>query len=484
MTTKKKKSPSPTTVGSTTLGPLESEISAKATVEKEPPKADSVRFHVRRLDGGIIQINSPLLYNKWAPIRSVIDQLPSLHRKNVQRFFEGHDYYTLEELIRQYWGTVSPEDWAKAMATAAIHQMGQPKEGEYVAAMPLTESYLAAGDYLYRLTPVALTGTTKGLNAVKRRAIEKAKEAADKVKSDAEESAKKIINVANATANSVVINANKKLVEAETKLKEIGQIPPAWIQTQTRPIIWDGATRAWRIVMTCVMVIKTFTFKVSAGVGETKIRTWKARTGQPPVMFQYSAALGASFAITGMKTIFPANFNHPHITTAKSCMQPADSPRALLSIYDLAQLDGAVNRTLNSIDMNSMLSYPNTWPEEMWRFVPEDLAKILRKENWHTVLENLTQNGDAKPVPAGAICCPQGHFNAADNPIDTNSIPIQWSQHLSEAERKKTPAKEYFCSICSEYFKPIIAALSTEPTEAPMIERVSTTDDRRATWSA
>lgn len=419
MTIKKKVKPlAQVEAESTTLGPLPQ---PKGDVKVKP---DSIRFHVRRLKDGTVNITSSLTPNKYAPIRNVIAHLPKEHRKTVGQFFSTHTYYVLESMVSQYWGTIPAEDWAVAMATAAIKHNAQPQEGECTVTNPLSVAYLAAGDLLYRLTPVALTGTTSALNVVKRRSVELAKAEADKVRENAKAEATKIIVRANENANSIIINANTKLMDAEAKLTELSATPPAWLTGSGYPIIWDAGVEAWRVVLMCQLDIESFTFKMPDPEKEGKlISEWKAVAGKEPIEFSYSALVENKFAITSMRTVFPFNFNHPHITIHKSCMQPGDSPIKLSNLNNLIQLASSVDRTLRSVDLNSMLVDPGGWPENMWRFVPEELKKILKGPNWVTALEAATK--------------------AANRPAKSTSPDITTSMAVAAPSVKRvTPASE------------------------------------------
>ena len=369
--------------------------------------AAAIRWEVKRNSLGDISITSSIDRKKWPTAADVCRALPAKYRKELTDHVRRIGY-SLEGLINYYWGTISPEDWARAYCTAYIKQSSMPDVGECATRGPLSHAYIALDDTLYRLNPVALVGTNKALATMRKASKAKIDAQIKERLEEAQSQANKIISNANVNSHSILAAAQKKMDEANKKLADAVSIPPDWLSASGYPIMRYGSPSDWRVVMAIDMTITEFVYNCRDPKDANSFlsRTWKAKTARP-LTFYCVAQIGKAFSVSSIFTLF--HFNHPHITRSQSCMQPADAPPTLNSTADINHLVSAIKRTLTKIDLNSMLVNPSSWHPEIWRFVPDDLAKLLNDpEDFSNALYKATveaapkKNAPVKPeeVPA------------------------------------------------------------------------------------
>lgn len=367
-------------------------------VAPKPPK-ETIRFHVRRLTSGAINITSSLTPNLYPKPELVINALPAKHRKSIREWYRRNaNYCPLETMIVTHWGTVTAEEWAESLCSAAIRFSGLSAEAECVTATPVKNIFMAIDQTLYKLSPVAMVGVNRALATVRKRALAEAKLAGEDLLEKATLRARDLESGAQTNANAIYAKARAVQEETNALKASLKNIPPQWLVDSTYPIQWH-VTYGWRVILPARLNITQFIYES----GSVR-RKWAAAPlphgRQYDIHFYYSAGIGASFSVSNMRSI---GVHLPHITTEKSCMQPADAPTALNNAHDIAQLISAVNRTLNSVDLHSMLTHPKYWDTRMWQFVPEDLKKLLETnhcDGWHEALDAFVRPAITVATPA------------------------------------------------------------------------------------
>lgn len=352
----------------------------------EPSKPALITYSItgNRSSGFFIVRTPPDAKRIPLPINAVA-ALPPKYRKMAQPIFTSHSYYGLTDIIYSTDRVIPLPVWAEAIAKADILQASMPTTGEATVKQPLQQVYLAVDDCLYSLKPIALVGTNRALAAARKRITEEATALKTKLVAEAKASAADLTRAAQTSADSIILKANAKLFEAQDKLAEANNLPATWAISCGYPLLLQN--NAWYFVLPCSLNIKEFHYNYC----EYR-RVWKAKVATPYI-FQYLAPI-TTFAISSCR-VAPnqPSFTHPHITGAQCCMGPGDAPNSLNSAASVAQLINAINRTLTAIDLNSMLlgGKPGHWHgDSIWRFVPDDLKKILEDSHYSERLQSLT----------------------------------------------------------------------------------------------
>lgn len=354
------------------------------------PKPESIRFHVRRLANGAINITSSLTPDKYPSPLMAAAELPAKHRKTVTDYVRRHiPYIDLNTTISSYWGTITAEEWAAALCSAAIKSLSQSTEAECVVNKPPQNVFMAIDDTLYKLSPISMLGTNRALATVRKRALAEAKTAGDKALDEAKTRAEKTIADANAAASAIFVKSQQVQAEINALKASVKSLAPEWLISSGYPIKFSSD--GWRVILDAKLYITEFLYECMVGTQRVR-RKWAAvrpdastHSGGGTLYFQYSAAIGDKFSVSNMKTINGVML--PHINNENSCMQPADAPTRLNNADDIYRLTNAVNRCLAKVDLHSMLASPSSWDGRMWWFVPDDLKKLLTQTDWRLALE-------------------------------------------------------------------------------------------------
>lgn len=377
--------------------PSESVTSTTPTETK--PKREVVTYKVERKASGTVSIARTPPGN-IPSIQAFLAALAPKIRKHLEYYRVSYGY-GIKECIQMCWTVASAEVWCKALADAELQESKTPNQGEFSYVAPaLSTAYIAVDDVMYALRPVAMIGTNKALNTMRKKAKERLSEWESSEKARIQANLDQMTNNAQNNADRIITSAQKKLDEAERKLRDANNLPPDWLSHSGYSFYWEY--NHWRVVLSCTLNIKRWLFATSTPNGDVT-RTWKAKPASPYV-FYYSAAIDSNFSVTGMKIIPSCQFQHPHITTSKSCMQPADAPRTLKSAADIERLIAAVNRTLEAVDMHSMLPEGrnfSAWDERLIRFIPDDLYKLLfQSGDYYNALTTATRETERLNPPA------------------------------------------------------------------------------------
>lgn len=364
------------------------------------PKREVVTYKVERNKNGFVYITRTPLGN-LPSIQAFLAALAPKIRKHLEYYRVSYGY-DIKECIQMCWTVASAEVWCKALADAELQESKTPNQGEFSYAAPaLSTAYIAVDDVMYALRPVAMIGTNKALNTMRKKAKERLSAWESSEKARIQAYLDQMTNNALTNADRIIASAQSKLSEAERKLRDANNLPPDWLSHSGYQFYWEY--NHWRVVLPCTLNIKRWLFEASTPNGGVT-RTWKAKPGALSYTFYYSAAIDSNFSVTGMKIIPSCNFQHPHITTVKSCMQPADAPRTLKSAADIERLMASVNRTLEAVDMDSMLPEGrnfSAWDERLIRFIPDDLYKLLfQSGDYFLALTTATRETERLNPPA------------------------------------------------------------------------------------
>ena len=349
-------------------------------VTPEPPT--NVRVKVFRDEDGVIKIEC----SRPVPdLKRVAVHLAKAHHAKVKKCLDwGRGVL---QSISKHDGAISFQEWANAIGEAIIQADADAGGGTFETNALREPAYLALGDTLFRLSPVEALATNKALAATKKRASEKA-----------EIQVKNKLAEAQLAADALIQSANRLKEQAQETLRQAQrQKPaPAWaVGGMIACKYLNNYSQQWAVEIVIKFKIEHFDQPFMDADGNLKTYRWEAKPANPvntriwvPISQDGSYAISAVFIDAHCNQI-------PHISHFNACLSPGDAPRRVASTYDLEALRDSIQRCMNGVQINSLLTDPSEWLPTFKDSVPADLYKVLKDRDYKINAERLAKSLDA-----------------------------------------------------------------------------------------
>lgn len=352
------------------------------TVVPAPETHPRIHIRVKRHDDGRVEIN-------WndvpvqADVQLVRNALPPEYRSII-----AHRYWlncSLSGLIQRF-SVIPAQVWADAIGQAVVlmmspaHQAGAfDYDAEGPAALQTLLSgagHLALGNYLYKLQPVAAVPTNRAMATLRA-----------KMRAQVGVERERLLTGAQREAQIIVEQADviRRQVEASrVELRSLGRLSvPVWA-TYRMTLRGDYE----------------YPFVLELPEIRFQIDTFRYENGETQEVLEWDLESPYSVYVT---LFLPVNFGSgeyyvgregntcriqkqdggaiklPHITFAGTCLQPVGVPTTLHSKNDVTLLIDGLVRAHRVVNLNSLLSPPESWPSELFHRCPQH----IRNGTWH-----------------------------------------------------------------------------------------------------
>ena len=338
-----------------------------------PPTADAppvvtvkVTRNSRSAYGWFIESSHPYADS----VAGVLDYIPKEHKAAAKACRANSLDFAIAHC------KIPPAVWQDAIATEIAHRLSvrqEPMEAT-VISNPFTHSdaYLALGDGIYKLQPVALAPTCKALAVVKRKAMALAKASADRIVADGHRS-----------VTGIIAEANKRFQEARIAQEAAthARTPPSWTTNANLAVRWTGT--AW-----CVAC--TFTLKITSFIHRANYPNPAQPTAPQIIQKEWDAIPGPGYTVKfwtllsddGSYNVRQCTLDSafpflPHMKYDGSCLDPAMIPPAVSNLNQLKTLAKAIERCYAVVDLSSLLCTYIYWDVRIKAQTPVALQTLL-----------------------------------------------------------------------------------------------------------
>lgn len=351
---------------------------AAEAAEPAPPPKIRVTLTRDKLDGHIDIYG----LDRVPPLSEVVPHLP---KKLQVRFRRDVRYGSSLRTVICNNQDINLQDWADAIAEAAIVFASNQQPATAELRSLGQGAYLAMGDTLYKLSPVAMVPQTKALTAARRMIVDKAKGEAEIVKAQAE-----------ATAQQVLQAAAREKVAADNLVKEakksVNRIPPGWMLDNLMVLRYNGPNRRWEVRLDLEIFVESFDVYWTDRDYNVVDYSWPATSSAPihPIVWVPIAHDG-SYAITQIHA--EPNTMIPHIGRGQFCGEVTNPPEKIDGRARLYDLKAKIEWTMRKVNFNSMVVYPSEWMPALFNLMPKDLADAVKGNEWCNAITLAKKNG-------------------------------------------------------------------------------------------
>lgn len=308
-------------------------------------------------------------------LKSIVFQMPTQYqKKSLYR-----DYVSIEENIRRTDGRIPFQVWADAISAATMQKLAN-EEGATSELRHLAQGgYLALGDSLYKLSAVGMVPEMKAL-AVARK---KAREATD-------QQIKELLESAHASADGILMAANKQREEARVILErakaQAGAIPPVWLFQTGYPFRFNEYNQTWAIQVQINFVITHFDVKYSEYDENNRSvnlsASWPALPMEPKkTRLWVPINPDGTYTVTGIY-VDSQDLQMPHINHGGACMGLGSAPKLLRNKTDLSRLTSAIEYANYRVQLDSLYTDMNTILKQFKEAFPKELYKVLTESSY------------------------------------------------------------------------------------------------------
>lgn len=326
----------------------------------------TVSVKIKRLNGTAISVEAS---HKVPSSLDILQYLPKEHQKLAREFV----YESLEYAIHNTRNVITFVQWQEAIAKTIIMKLATSGTQDATVMKTLaTDCYMAMGDELYKLQPIAVLNTNKALATLRQRATKVAKAEAERIIQDGRRSCEGII----AEAQTRMDEANRARIEAQVA----GRVsPPTWMLNAALPIKRGPDSDSWFVAASFMFHVLSFEMKWAMPNAMMRRKRWNAVTAPGfRVMFWTRVNnVGGTYIPNGchIDKLFPVL---PHMAWSSACMSPAMAPDTIRTADHLARLSEAITACFTVVDLSSVLVDPSNWTPQIQAFVPPPLWEIIR----------------------------------------------------------------------------------------------------------
>ena len=331
--------------------------------------APEVRVKIFNNDEGtlVIECNHEL-----PAIKNVVAQLTRAQINNTRCYTGGHGYrYTLRDVVYKTRDLVTYRDWADAIGAAIMVNLSNAEGAVYESKALQEGAYLAMGNQVYRLSPVAMARQTKALSAVQERAKQKTKVQIEQLMEEAK-----------MVSDALIHSAKVKQEEAEKALlsAHAGSPVPAWIKDRGVVCKYSSYHDRWCAQFKINMVIEGFDIPIYVqDLEKTVTYSWDAASElSVPVTMWVPLLDDGSYQITSVHV--DANSPRlPHVDNRGGCMAPGDAPKKIQCLENLQQLASSVKRCMSRVQFDSLYVDAREWMQTFKECMPTDLHDAVSR---------------------------------------------------------------------------------------------------------
>jgi hypothetical protein len=310
---------------------------------------------------------------------AVILHLPS--SKMVKRASQIASTYgtNIRDIIRRCGDIIPKDAWATAIGSEIICRLGARPTAECEMAAVAGGAYLALDNAVYRLTPVECAPVNKVMSSVRRLVIDKATIEAERIKTEGQAQANKIMELAEQRMRETTVEREKLNKERRNAF-----MPPQALTREGATLSFDGSS--WRVHFLATIKLTHFDYEwLTAhnrdGQGTMKrIKTWAAAE-HDPVTVALSVPLadpatGAYYQrAIGVDTRCP--YQLPHVKWGGSCLDLGGAPPSLNSLARVHALVGAFAECMRRVQINSLYVAAPYWSLQHQKAIPEIIRTRL-----------------------------------------------------------------------------------------------------------
>ena len=312
-------------------------------------------------------------------IRSVLVNMPP----KVERYLKKEQRYgvpPLREAIRLTRSITTYQQWSDAIGSAILTRMSN-KTGAVTDLKNIAEGgYLAIGETLFKLSPVALVKTNKALAVTRKRVLDKINIEVDLIKSSAK-----------ATSDALLENAVRKKLEAdEYKAKierTVSLTPPTFITSYGLPNKYSHGN--WYVGFTCLITLSSFEFFYTGANGRDIKHVWKALPMKPmPIPMWVPVQNNGMFSATSVSVdeSFPVL---PHMDHYSGCLGLSGLPSVINGRASVRALKQAIEQCFAVVNLSSLYVSPDNWKDTFKEAIPLALFSALTRSEWVNRLKTL-----------------------------------------------------------------------------------------------
>jgi len=355
------------------------------TTDPTPAPADGifkVKVKVTRNRRGEYNVESSHMVGHTV---SIIGHIPDNKLRSQATRFSGHAI----EMVMSYCPDISCVMWQDAIAAEILARLTLQESHEATEATVVSSAYLAMGNALYKLQPIAHTRTSAAMKALRARVTNQSKAEAARIVADA-----------NTNAAAIVAQATARLAEANHVLhtnRNAPLPPPAWAAGY--PLMYrthDGVGK-WCVGLNFNFYITKFEARLieanpaypanlRAPRNLIHKKSWNAqRTGtvtipKVPVLMWLPLASNGNYHINALFMDISSP-ELPHVSHGSACMSLSTTITAATSVRQLEELRDRIAFVLQTVEIYSLYVPASAWDERICKFCPPALLEHL-KHGW------------------------------------------------------------------------------------------------------
>lgn len=304
--------------------------------------------------------------------RSVLVHMPP----KVERYIKKEHKYgmpTLRGAIQITRSIATYQQWSDAIGAAILTRMSNKTEAVTDLKNISEGGYLAIGQTLFKLSPVAMVKTSKALAATRRKVL-------DKVNTEAS----LVISSAKATSDALLSSASRKKLEADEYKavieRGVNLKPPSFMIDYALPIKY--AHGSWQVGFTCSIVFSSFEFSYVGNAGREIKHVWQALPMQPrPILMWIPVTPNGIFSATSVcvDDSFPIL---PHMDHYSGCLGLSGLPSVINGRASVRALKGAIEQCFKVVNLSSLYVSPDGWKETFKEAIPLTLFSAFGNREW------------------------------------------------------------------------------------------------------
>lgn len=344
----------------------------------EPSTPKPVRVKITRKSNATHGFSIDTSHRELVPgtIEPILPFFSREHQKLLRGWTSFDIPYVLKYAHTSGSGYPTLVEWQDALAHYLVNEMAAQVETEpTVLISPFqTDAYVALGDGIYKLQPVAIAKTTKALTIIRKRASGLARADANRIMADAQRSVLKLHGEAQKRLDEV--NAQKEAL----RLAHPSTVPPSWALNRYElffnPTLGPDGRGAWLVGGRAKIHLKKFECTKTNHAGDRITKEWDALPHEP-FFIRYWVEPTEHLACSSIR-LGKAEARLPHMNYDSSCMSPSMAPPKITSYAEFEQLRSAIESAMSGVDLGSVLNPFDYWDARLQGATPEVLRNAMR----------------------------------------------------------------------------------------------------------